>query len=129
MADQEFRSLADPEQTRLRAEILNQFFHGMLLLNGGGCIALLAFLQAIWNGVTASFIRVVVIGMTFFLFGLTLTTVGQYIRYRTSLALQFGAPGGRSWQRAHSWSVWLSVAAFLVGSGVVAWGLFSFAAQ
>jgi hypothetical protein len=42
--------LPDPEQTRNRLEILNQFFRGMLLLNGGACIALLAFLQAIWTG-------------------------------------------------------------------------------
>jgi hypothetical protein len=52
--------LADAEQTRNRTEILNQLFRGMLLLNGGACLALLAFVQAIWDRATASFVRAVV---------------------------------------------------------------------
>jgi hypothetical protein len=75
------RSLADPEQTRNRAEILNQFFRGMLALNGGGCRPS-GVLQAIWNSVTPAFTRLVVIGLVFFIVGLTLTAGGQFMRYK-----------------------------------------------
>ena len=95
------RQLTDEEQTRHRLEILNQFFRGMLLLNGGGCVALLAFLQAIWNNANASFVRGILIGMLAFIFGLVFTVVGQFIRYVTSLGLQFGHWYGRQAQIAY----------------------------
>jgi hypothetical protein len=69
--------LADPDQTRNRLEILNQFFREMLLLNGGGCVALLAFLQAIWKDAGPGFVRGIVVGISFFILGLALTVAGS----------------------------------------------------
>jgi hypothetical protein len=83
-------TLADPEQTRNRLEILNQFFRGMLLLNGGACVALLAFLQAIWESRPPDFVHLLVYGMACFLLGLVFTVVGQFARYEISRHMQLG---------------------------------------
>jgi hypothetical protein len=42
-------------------------FSEMLLLNGGGSLALLAFLQAIWDKANPSFVRGILIGMAFYI--------------------------------------------------------------
>jgi hypothetical protein len=91
--------LADPEQTRHRLEILNQFFRGMLLLNGGACVALLAFIQAIWERRPPGFLHVVVYGMAFFLLGLVFSVVSQYARYEISLHSQFRRKRKAKWWR------------------------------
>jgi hypothetical protein len=83
------RRLSGEEQTRHRLEIRNQFFRGMLLLNGGGCVALLAFVQAIWNDASPTFVRGILVGMALFIFGLFFTVAGQYLRYEISKASQF----------------------------------------
>jgi hypothetical protein len=120
--------LADAEQTRNRTEILNQFFRGMLLLNGGGCLALLALLQAIWGDISPSFVRIVVFSMALFLAGLVFSAVSQFTRYTTSVDLQFGhAESGRLGQRVYIGLVVASVVAFVLGAIVILWGLSSFA--
>jgi hypothetical protein len=119
--------LDDAEQTRNRTEILNQFFRGMLLLNGGACVALLAFLQAIWDKTTTDFVRMVIFGMAPLLLGLVSTAVSQYARYKISLHLQYKRrKKGRRWQRAYVSLVVLSVLAFVAGVGVILWGLYPF---
>jgi hypothetical protein len=119
-------NLADPEQTRHRLEILNQFFRGMLLLNGGACVALLAFVQAIWERRPPGFLHVVVYGMAFFLLGLVFSVVGQYARYEISLHSQFGRKWkAKWWRRAYGWLVALSVVAFVGGAVVILSGLYS----
>jgi hypothetical protein len=118
--------LDDPEQTRNRLEILNQFFRGMLLLNGGACVALLAFLQAIWESRPPGFVHLLVYGMACFLLGLVFTVVGQFARYEISRHLQFGrARKGTWWRRAYDWLVALSVLAFIGGAIIVLSGLYS----
>jgi hypothetical protein len=122
------KQLPDPEQTRNRTEVLNQFFRGMLLLNGGACVALLAFLQAIWDKANPSFVRTVVFSMAFFLSGLVFSAVSQFARYKISLDLQFGrVRSGRLWQRVYLWLVALSVLTFVGGAIVILYGLYSFA--
>jgi hypothetical protein len=119
-------TLADPEQTRNRLEILNQFFRGMLLLNGGACIALLAFLQAIWESRPPDFVHLLVYSMACFLLGLVFTVVGQFARYEISRHMQFGrARKGLWWRRAYNWLVALSVLAFIGGAIIVLSGLYS----
>jgi hypothetical protein len=118
--------LADPEQTRHRLEILNQFFRGMLLLNGGACVALLAFVQAIWERRPPGFLHVVVYGIAFFLLGLVFSVVGQYARYEISLHSQFRRKRkAQWWRRAYGWLVALSVLAFVGGAAVILYGLYS----
>jgi hypothetical protein len=119
--------LADVEQTRNRLEILNQFFRGMLLLNGGGCVALLAFLQAIWENAKRGFVQDILEGMAFFIFGLVCTVAGQYIRYETSKAVQFQKWYKRHLQRAYLSLVILSGLAFAIGAAMVVIGTWDFA--
>jgi hypothetical protein len=113
------KRLSDEEQTRHRLEILNRFFQGMLLLNGGGCVALLAFLQAIWNDASAGSVRGILIGMTFFIGGLFFTVAGQYLRYEIPKASQFMKRHKRPMQKAYLGLVILSALAFLIGAGVI----------
>jgi hypothetical protein len=122
-------SLADPEQTKNRLEILNRFFRGMLLLNGGGCVALLAFLQAIWKDAGPGFVRGIVAGMVFFIVGLGFTVAAQYLRYEISKAIQFGRRFGRRLQRVYFWLVILSGLAFIVGAGWTVGTVWNFAEE
>jgi hypothetical protein len=120
------RELSDEEQTRHRLEIVNQFFRGMLLLNGGACVALLAFVQAIWEKRPPGFLHVVVYGMAFFLAGLVCSAVSQYARYLVSLHRHFRRDRkAERWRRAFEWLVWLSVAGFVIGAIVILIALYS----
>jgi hypothetical protein len=120
------RKLSDEEQTRHRLEILNQFFRGMLLLNGGACVALLAFVQAIWEKRPPGFLHVVVYSMAFFLAGLVCSSVSQYARYLVSLHTQFRRERkAERWRRAFECLVWLSVAGFVLGAIVILTALYS----
>ena len=121
------RPLADVEQTRNRLEILNQFFRGMLLLNGGGCVALLAFLQAIWNSASRGVMHGILFGMALFIAGLTFTVAGQYLRYEVSKAIQFEKWYGRALQIGYFWLVVLSGLAFVMGASVIVIALWNFA--
>jgi hypothetical protein len=119
--------LADEEQTRNRLEILNKFFQGMLLLNGGGCVALLAFMQAIWRDSSPGFVRSIVIGMSFFIVGLFFTVTAQYLRYEISKAVQFVKKHAKLMQRTYLVLVILSGLAFLFGAGVIVVAAWRFA--
>jgi hypothetical protein len=123
------KRLSDEEQTRHRLEILNQFFRGMLLLNGGVCVALLAFLQAIWNNASPSFVRGILIGMAFFIGGLFFTVSGQYLRYEISKASQFMRKHKKPLQRTYLGLVMLSGLAFLIGAGVIVVATWNFASS
>ena len=75
-------SLQDAERTRHRLEIFNQLFRGLLLISGGGIVALLAFLQAIRDNSPLS--RVVLVGIFFLSLSLFLALLFMKYRYQTS---------------------------------------------
>jgi hypothetical protein len=72
-----------------RAEITNQGVRWLLTINGGGAIALLAFLQAIWekNQLLAKY---VVAGIAIFSIGVLLAAFINFLRYHTSFNFQAG---------------------------------------
>jgi hypothetical protein len=69
-----------------RAEIANQFVRGCMLLNGGGALALLAFIQAI---VQANKFRHLApwaaTGILIFVIGLAAASYANFLRVRVSL--------------------------------------------
>jgi hypothetical protein len=111
-----------------QTEFLNQFFRGMLLLNGGASVALLALVQAAWDKLTPSFIRTAVVCTFFLLAGLVCSAVSQYGAFKTSHYLQSGRETlGRRWQRLREWLVWGSIGCFILGVGIILIGLWSVA--
>ena len=62
-----------------RAEITTQGVKGLWLVNGGGSIALLAFLRAIWD-VDKTLVIISLIGIGFLLVGLSCSLLTQFFR-------------------------------------------------
>jgi hypothetical protein len=105
------------EYTRQRAEITTQGIRGLLLINGGGAAALLAFLQAIWDKDSA-LAAYVVTAIAWLGFGIFVAGLSFFLRYHTSLAWQgLGRDHWRSrWLSRTSVASWyVSLVAFVIG--------------
>lgn len=116
-------TLPDPERTRHRLELLNEAFKGLLLIHGGGAVALLAYLQAIGNA-NPSLSRVVLVGILFLVFGLVLAVLFMALRYHTSLEDQGGNPNWRAWRMGAFICLYGSLALFAVAMLVLIVGSF-----
>ena len=76
--------------TSRRDELTIQGFKALLLLNGGGAIALLAFLQSLWTEPEArALLDWIVLSIVLCLLGAVASSAAFFMRYRTSLAYQF----------------------------------------
>jgi hypothetical protein len=104
-----------------RLDIDNRAFQGLLILNGGGAVALLAFLQAILNKDTVqvahSMAAPIVMALWFLVMGLPLAVIHQALRARTSLAMQSNS----EWYQLLRWCgfgcFYLSCVSFALGMG------------
>ena len=109
--------------TEQRADALREGVKGLLLINGGGATAMLAFLQATWT--TKPHLAKYVVGCVGVLaIGLFLAGLVQFFRYQASFDTQ-----GKNSKRANVYR-WLYIAAaygslvsFLVGVFIVVWGV------
>ena len=63
-----------------RAEVLNEAFKALVLLNGGATVALLGFLQSNWNPQTP-LLRVMIVGIAVFVIGLVFAVPIPLLRY------------------------------------------------
>jgi len=113
-------------QTERRDEMATQGLKFLLLLNGGGAVALLAFLQAIWDKPAAlGLVPWVVIGLIPLLVGAALSGIVHFVRYHTTLAYQFQKPGsgrGNRMSRLHERLTYAAFVMFLLGAGIVVCG-------
>lgn len=105
------------EYTRQRAEITTQGIRSLLLINGGGAAALLAFLQAIWNEDPA-LAEHVVTAIAWLAGGVVVAGASFFLRYHTSFAMQQYGRESKwykflSYMSVFSWYV--SLAAFVMG--------------
>jgi hypothetical protein len=66
-----------------RAQVLNEAFNSLVLLHGGGALALIAFLQDNW-GKYPALSKVIVSGIGFLVVGLVLAIPIPLLRYRHS---------------------------------------------
>jgi len=107
-----------------RMEMGNESVRGLFLVNGGGAVALLAFLQQIWT-TQPDLARWVLVGLTLFTAGVALAAPINNVRAEASLFHQYG-PGGkaRRWRQYHLTLTWLSIACFVLGCLVVIVGGF-----
>lgn len=66
-----------------RAQVLNEAFNSLVLLHGGGAVALIAFLQDNW-GQHPDLSKVIVSGIAFLVLGLAVAIPIPLLRYRHS---------------------------------------------
>jgi glucan phosphoethanolaminetransferase (alkaline phosphatase superfamily) len=122
MVDDVQRGLSAKDFHDARAEITNQGVRGLLLINGGAAVALLAFLQAIWSEEPA-LAKYVVIGIGIFSIGVLLAGFINFFRYHTSFNFQSGNKKLYNLFRRLTYSLqYLSLACFGVGMLVVVSG-------
>lgn len=108
--------------TEQRNDALREGVKGLFLMNGGGAVAMLAFLQAIWkeNPHLAQY----VIGCIFFFsVGVFLAGLVQFFRYHASFNLQDGRHCAfKVYRFLYLTTAYVSLAAFLVGVLIVVSG-------
>jgi len=122
MAQPDDPPILSPEaHTRQRDQAASELVRGLLILNGGGAAALLAFLQVIWssNRVLA---KPTIVALVILSIGAVLGLAFHFFRYLTSWYHQNGDPKWRRFRRLYLTLAILSLLAFLAGIGVVAFG-------
>jgi hypothetical protein len=90
--------------TEIRNRLLSETARGLALINGGGAIALGAFLQAMWDKPNAEYFKhSVLVGIAWMAAGVVCASAQFFLRYK---AFESGA--GR-WRSAHHTAVGLSL--------------------
>lgn len=108
--------------TERRDKMWEQSARLLGLMNGGSAVALLAFVQAIWQDM-AELVVWVVYGLVVFAVGLALATIIPQLREATVLNWRSNNPTAKKYQCLYRWTAKLSVLSFLVGVGIVAYGI------
>ena len=103
--------------------------HGLraiLLMNGGGALALLTFLQIAWpKREMVQLVPWIVSAMVPLLLGALTAGAVHFLRYLASMAYQAkGADEGRKMTKVHQWATVLSFACFFLGMGIIVCGAF-----
>ena len=111
-------------QAERRDEMAIHGLRSLLLLNGGGTVALLAFLQSVWIEPAAQeLVPWVVAGMIPLLFGAASSGWVHFVRYETTEVYQMkGRADGQKMTRQHKRFTKLGFALFLCGMGIVVLG-------
>ncbi len=109
-----------------RDSMAEQGLKALLLLNGGGAVALLAFLQAIWiKDAMLALVPWILAGLVCLVLGAATSGAVHFLRYMTSMTYQTeGAGEGRKMTEFHGWATILSFVFFLLGMGIVVFGAF-----
>lgn len=114
----------DITPTKARQEVITESVRGLFIVNGGGAVALLAFLQAIWKD-SPSLARVVLAGLAFMAVGLTFAAYVNYSRYHASFEHESGNTS--EYQKYRSRVMWfqkLSIASFVISVSVLVVGAY-----
>lgn len=116
MAESELpRGLHASDFTEQRNEALAEGVKGLFLMNGGGAVALLAFLQAIWKE-QPLLAKYVVVSIAALAVGVLLAGLVQFFRYHASFNLQGGRLRAfRIYRVLYLAAAYSSLATFLVG--------------
>lgn len=114
------------EHAKRRDEMTIHGLRSVLFLNGGGAVALFAFLQAVWVVKDAAgLVPWVVAGMIPLLLGAAASGWVHFMRYETSEVYQMvGREEGRKMTRRHKRVTAFAFVMFLVGMGIVVGGAF-----
>ena len=115
--------MPDPKVER-RDEMTAQGVRGLFLINGGGAVALLAFLQVIWKEVTA-LVPFVVWGLVPMVLGVAAAACIQFIRVESSLHWEATSGRGKTLAKVHRRLSLFSIICFLAGMFVIIAGALS----
>lgn len=108
--------------TEQRNDALREGVKGLFVINGGGAIAMLAFLQAIWEK-NPNLAKYVIGCLVLFSIGVFLAGLVQFFRYHASFSFQGGRNGAvKVYRILYLTTAYCSLVAFLVGVSVVASG-------
>jgi hypothetical protein len=109
------RGLQASDFTEQRNEALAEGVKGLFLMNGGGSVALLAFLQAIWKD-QPLLAKYVVASIAILAVGVLLAGLVQFFRYHASFNFQGGRIHAfRTYRILYLAAAYGSLATFLVG--------------
>lgn len=112
--------------TEVRSEILNESTRSLLLINGGGAVAVATWLQAVWSEPWASsMLRPQVLGVGFLLAGVVLAAVCPALRYLSFFHTNTAKPLRNPIWWLQTGATALSVVAFIVGMANVVFGAWS----
>jgi hypothetical protein len=112
------------EREARRTELHTRAVQGLFILNGGGAIALLTFVQQVWEK-SASIVPYAVCGLLAMTVGLLLAAPINLVRYESSRlhdryeSRAKGVAYGRRWR----WLFRISLGLFFVGVLIVAVGI------
>ncbi len=116
------RAISNTEQ---RGAALLESARGLVVINGGGAVALGALLGQTWDKANAAAMRPwVLVGILVLVFGVTLASVLPYLRYRNSFHPDREILGKSPWWRWHHRCTVASVVAFVVGMVIAVIGGF-----
>src|SRR5207244_4925901 len=108
--------------TEQRNDALREGVKGLFLMNGGGALALLAFLQAIWTD-NPRLAESVVVSIAFLAFGVLLAGLVQFFRYHASFNLQSGKDRAfKAYRGLYLAAAYASLVTFLVAMVVIVSG-------
>jgi len=120
----EYDYLKPHDFTQQRNEASREGIRGLLIINGGGAVALLAFLQAIWQQ-DKLLAKYIVIGISVLSLGVVVAGAANFLRYHASFNFQSGNMERWLLFRRSYISCWyLSLVCFLIGLGVVVLGAY-----
>jgi hypothetical protein len=113
--------LSAEARTRQRDQAASELVRGLLLINGGGAAALLAFLQAIWSNEALA--KPTIVALVILSVGASLAAAFHFFRHEASWYHQSGdLKRWAKFERLYRWSALVSLIAFLAGILVVAIG-------
>ena len=112
--------------TEVRSEVLNESTRSLLLINGGGAVAVATWLQAVWSEPWASsMLQPQVLGIGFLLAGVVFAAVCPFLRYLSFFHRNTTKPLKNPIWWLQALATALSVAAFIVGMVSVMKGAWS----
>jgi hypothetical protein len=119
--DNQSEILSAEARTRQRDQSASELVRALLVINGGGAAALLAFLQAIWSS-NKALVKPTIVALGILSFGAALAAVFHLFRYLASFHQQSGNKRWTVYRWSYLTSAWLSLLAFLAGIAAVAIG-------
>jgi hypothetical protein len=109
--------------TEVRSEILNESTRSLLLINGGGAVAVATWLQAVWSETwAASMLQSQVVGIAVLLVGVLFAAACPFVRYLSFLHPKTVTPFKNPIWWVNAGATVLSLASFIAGMAFVVCG-------